>query len=78
MTHDTKVVDAQVRAMEKYGINPVVIFGDRQAQVDKLIRETKPNILIEDRHGAMWDSDDSFERTGYSISASDLDAGLYN
>jgi cobaltochelatase CobN len=58
VTHDTKVVDAQVRALETHGINPVVVFGDRQAQVDKLLRETKPDVIIEDRHGAMWDSGD--------------------
>jgi len=56
ITHDTKVVDAQIRALEAQGINGVVIFGDRQSMVEDLIRETHPDLLIEDRHGAMWDS----------------------
>ena len=56
ITHDTKVIDAQLRALEARGLNPVAIFGDRQSMVEKLIRETKPDALIEDRHGAMWDS----------------------
>jgi cobaltochelatase CobN len=56
VTHDTKVVDAQIRALEAHGVNGVVIFGDRQAMVENLIRETHPDVLIEDRHGAMWES----------------------
>lgn len=56
ITHDTKVVDAEVRALERNGVNAVVIFGDRQAMVEKLIRDTKPDAIIEDRHGAMWDN----------------------
>jgi len=56
VTHDTKVIDAQLWALEKNGLNPIAIFGDRQSMVEKLIRETKPDALIEDRHGAMWDS----------------------
>ncbi len=56
ITHDTKVVDAEVAGLERHGFNPVVIFGDRQNMVEKMIRETHPDILIEDRHGSMWDS----------------------
>jgi cobaltochelatase CobN len=56
ITHDTKVIDVQLRALEARGLNPVAIFGDRQSMVEKLIRDTKPDALIEDRHGAMWDS----------------------
>ena len=56
ITHDTKVVDAEVAALERRGLNPVVIFGDREGMVEKLIRETRPDILVEDRHGSMWES----------------------
>jgi len=56
VTHDTKVVDAQIHALTAHGVNGVVIFGDRQAMVENLIRETKPDVLVEDRHGAMWES----------------------
>ena len=56
VTHDTKVVDAQIRALEAHGMNAVVIFGDTQAMVESLIHDARPDLLIEDRHGAMWDS----------------------
>ena len=57
ITRDLKVVDAQIRALEKYGLNPVVVFGDREEQVAGLTRAAKPELLIEDRHGPMWQSD---------------------
>ena len=56
VTHDLKVVDAQIRALEKEGLNAVVIFGDREDRVTELTRAAKPAVLIEDRHGAMWQS----------------------
>src|SRR4051794_40442573 len=36
ITHDTKVVDAEVAALERHGLNPVVIFGDRHGMVEKM------------------------------------------
>lgn len=56
VTHDLKVVDAQIRALEAHHLNVVVVFGDREEKVTSLIRAAKPTILIEDRHGAMWQS----------------------
>src|SRR5262249_29357480 len=56
ITHDLKVVDAEVRALEKHGLNSVVVFGDREPLVTALVRAVKPTLLIEDRHGAMWES----------------------
>jgi cobaltochelatase CobN len=56
ITHDLKVVDAEIRALEHQGLNVVVVFGDRENQVASLIRSAKPTILIEDRHGGMWES----------------------
>jgi cobaltochelatase CobN len=56
ITHDTKVIAAQVRALERHNINPVVIFGDREPMIAALLLETKPDALIEDRHGTMWES----------------------
>jgi len=56
ITHDLKVVDAEIYALEKNGLNVVVVFGDREEQVASLIRSAKPTILIEDRHGPMWQS----------------------
>ena len=62
ITHDTKVIAAQVRALERHNINPVVIFGDREPMIAALLQETKPDALIEDRHGTMWESRDLLEK----------------
>ncbi|TCO92892.1 cobaltochelatase CobN subunit [Chthoniobacter flavus] len=56
VTHDLKVADAEVRALEKEGLNTVVVFGDREEKIVALLRAAKPTVLIEDRHGAMWES----------------------
>ncbi|WP_395738587.1 cobaltochelatase subunit CobN [Prosthecobacter sp.] len=56
ITHDLKVIDAQIAALEKNGLNVVPVFGDREENVTKLTRAAAPTILIEDRHGAMWQS----------------------
>ncbi|WP_395746937.1 cobaltochelatase subunit CobN [Prosthecobacter sp.] len=56
ITHDLKVIDAQIAALEKQGMNVVPVFGDRELQVTQLVRAASPTILIEDRHGAMWQS----------------------
>lgn len=55
ITRDLKVVDAEIAALEKAGMNPVVIFGDRGEKVGELIVSAKPDVLIEDRHGTTWD-----------------------
>ncbi len=56
VTHDLKVIDAQIAALEKHGLNVVPIFGDREEHITRLTRDAAPTILIEDRHGAMWQS----------------------
>lgn len=56
VTKDTKVVDAEVRALERQGINPVVIFADREGMAVDLLTATTPSLIVEDRHGAMWES----------------------
>lgn len=56
ITRDLKVVDAQIRALEKQGLNAVVVFGDREENVAALTEAAKPDVLIEDRHGPMWQS----------------------
>ena len=57
ITRDLKVVDAQIAALEKHGLNVVVVFGDREVNVADLITAAEPGVLIEDRHGGMWQSD---------------------
>lgn len=56
VTHDTKVVDAELRALEQQGINTVVMFGDTQDRVARMLKETHPDLIVEDRHGGMWES----------------------
>ncbi|WP_081885709.1 cobaltochelatase subunit CobN [Haloferula sp. BvORR071] len=56
ITRDLKVVDAQITALEKAGLNAVVIFGDHGDKVGQLVASSKPDVLIEDRHGSTWES----------------------
>ncbi|RBP47612.1 cobaltochelatase CobN subunit [Roseimicrobium gellanilyticum] len=56
ITRDLKVVNAQMEALERHGLNPVVIFGDSADKVNGLIRAAKPAVLIEDRHGSNWNN----------------------
>ena len=55
ITKDTKVIDAQLYALEKQGINAVVLFGDNQSRVASLLKESHPDVIVEDRHGGMWE-----------------------
>lgn len=56
ITRDLKVVDAQIAALEKQGLNAVVVFGDREGRMIDLVKAATPTLLIEDRHGSMWQS----------------------
>lgn len=56
ITRDLNVVNAQISALEKQGLNPVVVFGDREGRMTELIKAAQPTLLIEDRHGSMWQS----------------------
>jgi len=62
VTHDTKVIDAQARALEARGINTAIVFGDTQDRVESMVRQAKPVLLIEDRHGAMWENHSLLEQ----------------
>ncbi|MBA4191286.1 MAG: cobalt chelatase [Planctomycetaceae bacterium] len=57
ITEDTKVINAQVAALEKRGVNVAVVFGDTHDRIGKLILDAKPDLLIEDRHGGSWPKD---------------------
>lgn len=54
ITGDTKVIDAEVAALNQVGFNVVTLFGDREEDVHNKILDIQPDVLIEDRHGAMW------------------------
>jgi cobaltochelatase CobN len=54
ITRDLKVVNAQIAALERQGLNVVVVFGDREGRMVDLVKAARPKVLIEDRHGGMW------------------------
>lgn len=56
ITRDLNVVNAQINALEKNGLNVAVVFGDREGRMSTLVKDAKPSVLVEDRHGAMWQS----------------------
>ncbi len=57
ITEDTQVIDAQLRALEQVGFNSVAVFADSLARLRQMLRELKPAVLVEDRHGSMWQGD---------------------
>ncbi|HUY87865.1 MAG TPA: cobaltochelatase subunit CobN [Pirellulales bacterium] len=62
ITHDLAVIDAQVLALERRGVNVLVIFGDTQERVARLLEDARPDLVIEDRHGAMWSNRELLEK----------------
>src|SRR5208283_4766912 len=68
ITHDTKVTDAEIAALRRGGINVVTIFGDRGERVSEMLREIHPDLIVEDRHGTMWND------TGTRTVLEELDA----
>jgi len=56
ITHDTKVIDAEVYALEKRGINAVVLFASAQEQMAGMLKQVHPDLIVEDRHGTTWES----------------------
>lgn len=56
ITRDLKVVNAQITALEEQGLNVVVVFGDREGRMTELVKAAHPTLLVEDRHGSMWQS----------------------
>ncbi len=57
ITEDTQVIDAQLRALNRVGFNSVAVFADSTARLREMLLELKPHILVEDRHGGMWEGD---------------------
>lgn len=56
ITHAVKVVNAQVAALERHGMNAVVVFGDSEDKVVSLIKSAQPSLIVEDRHGSNWNN----------------------
>jgi cobaltochelatase CobN len=57
ITQDTKVIEAQIFALEKEGFNVATVFADTTERMRTMLLEIKPNIIIEDRHGSIWEGD---------------------
>ena len=55
VTRDTAVIDAEVRALEKHGFDTAVLFADSAARMASMLREIRPDIIVEDRHGSFWE-----------------------
>lgn len=61
VTQDTKVIDALVAALQRQGFNVATLFSEHAASMERLVREVKPDVILEDRHGRLWsDANGSF------------------
>lgn len=58
VTGDTEVIDAEIAVLRRNGFNVAALFGDRGKRVSDMLLELKPDIVIEDRHGTMWEDAD--------------------
>lgn len=52
VTQDTKVINAEIDALRRRGMNVVTVFASSTAQFEGFLKDIKPNLLIEDRHSA--------------------------
>ncbi len=52
VTQDTKVINAEIDALRRRGMNVVTAFASSTAQFEGFLKDIKPNLLIEDRHSA--------------------------
>ena len=59
ITEDTKVIDAQIRALEQAGFQVATLFAHRGEQIRKMLLDVDPDIVVEDRHGSIWEGEGS-------------------
>ena len=57
ITEDTKVINAQIEALRQQDINVVALFADSTAKIYEYLKEIKPDLIIEDRHGSIWEGE---------------------
>ncbi len=57
ITQDTKVIDAQIAALEKQGFNVAMLFGHSGKQIRKMLLAVQPDVIVEDRHGSIWEGE---------------------
>lgn len=55
VTKDTQVIDLLADRLAAAGINPAVAFSATAPQLDSMLRAVKPDLLVEDRHGSLWE-----------------------
>ena len=56
ITQDTKVINAQIKAMRQRGFNTVALFAVNEAKRYEMLNEVQPDLLIEDRHSGAWET----------------------
>ena len=57
ITEDTKVINAQIKALQDEGFNVVTFFADNTETVYAYLNEVKPDIVVEDRQGSIWEGE---------------------
>ncbi len=55
ITQDVKVIDDLVFALENQGFNVAVVFSESQTWFRKTLTAFRPDIIVEDRHGSLWE-----------------------
>lgn len=58
ITKDTAVSDLLADRLRAAGMNPAILFVSTAGQLSGMLRELKPDVIVEDRHGTMWDDGD--------------------
>lgn len=55
VSKDTAVVDLLADRLRAAGLNPAILFSASAGQLTGMLRELAPDLIIEDRHGSIWD-----------------------
>jgi cobaltochelatase CobN len=58
ITEDTKVIAAEIKALEQQGFNVATLFCDSSPQkLTEMITAADPDIIMEDRHGSIFEEE---------------------
>ncbi|MCB9832070.1 MAG: cobaltochelatase subunit CobN [Planctomycetes bacterium] len=55
ITGDVKVIDAEAAALRREGMNVAILFSESTADLQGMMKEVAPDLVVEDRHGAIWE-----------------------
>lgn len=56
ITQDTKVIDAEIEALRRRGVNCVALFAATQEKLQEMLTAAEPDLMIEDRHAGTWET----------------------